>query len=1356
MPMAACSYSKPCMAKRDLEDTPKVPDEGSTSHGVAPKLTAFAKQLRKRYGTEIDPDVSLDPDFADDATGDELLERGETPAKQRLSRLSNLTPGDFRYKYKKEIGRGGMGIVLKVRDRDLQRSLAMKVLLGTGTPGAEETPRDHRKLTRFLEEAQITGQLDHPGVVSVHELGMDARGRPFFTMRLVRGHTLKKVFSAIEGSTKVAGLEEWTRNRAISALLRVCETIAFSHSKNVIHRDLKPSNIMVGRFGETYVMDWGLAKILGRDEQRNIAPKVEPGADESVSIVHSDRRTETDGDPGSPLLTMDGDVVGTPAYMAPEQAKGELEKVGTSADIYSLGAILYHLLTGRTPYSDEDSRQNPHVVLMRVLSGPPEPIHKLRKGVPVELAAICERAMAYSRKLRYATVQEFSADLSAYLEGRVVVAHETGSIAEFKKWVVRNKAMATVSAFAVVSLVAVLGRISYINATHNTKLDKSNAELIVATQKAESNAREVEASAKAIKAASLASERAAYGSSMNAAHLSLRLGETGAAQELLNSAQQDYRGWEWDHINLASDTSLQVWETGLTTSLEVAFSPDGLLTANAQSSGRSEIQIRSAINGDVIKSIEALPLSVTGLDFDSTSQRLAISCADKTVRVVEHFTGHEIIFDLDSSAEAVDFGPGGLLACATMESGVTVWDTQGKKGSSDSDPLHSFETAEPLTSVKFSSDGTYLAAGSKGGMVHIWNLKTREQLQLPLSEGDITEVAFHPTADIMSVCTDDSLVRIIRIKDGKALTLADRALIDTYATGCVFLPDGRVMTACADGLLRLLNINDTDITLVQGHTGGLSSIAIDDQGLNLVTGSSDGTLRLWSRLSFQAKTLLAGHEDVITSLGFSANGDVIATASKDASIRLWDSATAETIQVLRGHDKFATCLAFSPNGEWLASGTGERSKVDPKTGARTKLKSEIRLWDAKQGEFFSAFQHHSKYLTDMAFSPDSRFLAVASGDNTCSVWNVEEDSLVATLALDGTFANALVWNSAGTRILTGASDGRVQEWDPFRSEAPLKTHELGAGVLDLCYGVDDTQFIVGCLDSSVQIWTLGGQLRRKLESHQYGVRSVDLAPDGKRLVTRSHDGSMTIWNTEHWGTSLTLISVTRGGSPVFTSSVGDASFSPDGMRILSSKGSVAKIWETSPSSIRHNSMKNAKGVGDFVNELFEDYANPSDIITLIKGDTTISGDLRRAALRRVLLTASDPELQAKRAWETVMKPNASAKGYANALELAELASNLEPDNLNYRAVRAAALYRAGRYADALEILTELQELEWSTDTEPHPAGPIFLAMAAYQLGHDAQAQKTLTELEPLMNRPLWARLAGGLFEEAKGLVPAGD
>ena len=1334
------------MAKRDLEDTPETPDQGSTTQGVAPKLTAFAKQLRKRYGSDIDPDVSLDPDLVESHSEDAPVEKGETPAKQRLSRLSNLTPGDFRYKYKEEIGRGGMGVVLKVRDRDLQRSLAMKVLISTGTPGSDQTPRDHRKLTRFLEEAQITGQLDHPGVVSVHELGMDARGRPFFTMRLVRGHTLKEVFAAIEGSKKVAGLEDWTRNRALSALLRVCETIAFSHSKNVIHRDLKPSNIMVGRFGETYVMDWGLAKILGRDEKRNIAPRKEEDVDESVSIVRSDRRSETDGDPDSPLLTMDGDVVGTPAYMAPEQAKGELEKVGTSADIYSLGAILYHLLTGRTPYSDEDSRQNPHVVLMRVLSGPPEPIHKLRKGVPVELAAICERAMAYSRAQRYKSVQEFSADLSAYLEGRVVVAHETGSMAEFKKWVVRNKAMATVSAFAVIALVSTLGRISYINATHNTKLDKSNAELIVATQEAERNAREVEASARAIKAASLATERAAYGASMNAAHLSLRLGETAAAKELLESAQVEYRGWEWDHVRLASDTSLQVWDTGLTNSIEVAFSPDGSLTADVQSSGRSEIQIRSAVNGNLTKSLKALPLSVTGLDFDSTSQRLAISCADKTVRVVELFTGHEAIFDLDSSAEAVDFGPKGLLACATAEDGVVVWDTLGKNSSSDTRALHKLETTETLTSVKFSSTGTYLAAGSEGGLVQVWDLKTGDQLQLPLSEGDITEVAFHPSADIMAVCSDDGLVRIIRLKSGKALTLADRALIDAFATDCVFLPDGRVMTACSDGLLRLLNIQDTTITLVQGHNANVSSIAIDNLGMNLVTGSSDGTMRLWSRLSFQATTLLAGHEDDITALGFSANGEVVATASRDASIRLWDSNTAETIQVLRGHDKYAKCLAFSPDGQWLASGSGTRPKE----------KSEIRLWDARRGEFFTVFLHHSKYLTDMEFSPDSRFLAVASGDKTCSIWNVEEESLVATLALDDTVANALVWNSAGTRILTGGSDGIVQEWDPFRPDAPLRSHDIGAGVLDLCYGVDSTTFVVGCLDASVQVWTLGGQRLHKLASHSYGVRSVDLAPNGKRLISRSHDGSMIIWNTEHWGSPLTLNSVVRSGSPVFSTSVQDASFSPDGKRILTSEGVVAEIWETTSSANRHNSMKKAKGVGDLVNELFEDYANPLDIIKSINADSTISGDLRRAALRRVTMTASDPELQAKRAWETVMKPNASTKGYANALVLADLALKLEPNNLDYLGARAAALYRTGNYEEALVLLTELDELSWSTDTEPHPAGAIFLAMASYQLGNAAHATQTLKDLEPLMQRPLWARLAGGLFDEAKDLVQQED
>src|SRR5688500_466293 len=205
-----------------------------------------------------------------------------------------------------------MGVVLRVWDEDLRRHLAMKVMLGKGLGTAAGRPSDPKLLARFLEEAQVTGQLDHPGIVPVHDLGLDAEGRVYFTMKLVKGVTLGEVFDE-----RARGEGGWTQQRVLGLLLKVCEAMSYAHAKGVIHRDLKPANVMVGKFGEVYVMDWGLAKILGREDGKDV--RIRPnGAPPEGGRRRSDRRARPAEMPDTALYTMDGDVLGTPAYMPPE------------------------------------------------------------------------------------------------------------------------------------------------------------------------------------------------------------------------------------------------------------------------------------------------------------------------------------------------------------------------------------------------------------------------------------------------------------------------------------------------------------------------------------------------------------------------------------------------------------------------------------------------------------------------------------------------------------------------------------------------------------------------------------------------------------------------------------------------------------------------------------------------------------------------------------------------------------------------------------------------------------------------------------------------------------------------------
>ncbi|MHC4379104.1 MAG: bifunctional serine/threonine-protein kinase/formylglycine-generating enzyme family protein, partial [Planctomycetota bacterium] len=311
---------------------------------------------------------------------------------------------------------------------------------------------------RFVEEAQIASQLEHPGVVPIHDLAVDGDGLLFFTMRLVEGDTLS---SALEEHR--AGSDTWTQVRLLEVLVRICDAVAFAHDRGVLHRDLKPQNVLLGRFGEVYVTDWGLAKLLDRG-----GPAEGDGSSEgegpakgnsSGGELRSARADRFADDPDSAARTVAGSIVGTPNYMPPEQAGLNEGRVDERSDVYGLGSMLYELLAGAAPYAERG--RTGLQILTGLVEGPPRPLGELAPRTPPELIAICERAMARNREDRYAGAEALRDDLRAYLENRVVRAHRTGPLAELRKWYRRNRAFATTLAASLLVVVLGLGLFSY-------------------------------------------------------------------------------------------------------------------------------------------------------------------------------------------------------------------------------------------------------------------------------------------------------------------------------------------------------------------------------------------------------------------------------------------------------------------------------------------------------------------------------------------------------------------------------------------------------------------------------------------------------------------------------------------------------------------------------------------------------------------------------------------------------------------------------------------------------------------------------------------------------------------------------
>lgn len=375
--------------------------------------------------------------LADSLQGESNLDSPAHPEK-REEQIRKLTTkekfqnsGERIYKVIGVLGYGGMSVVLEGIDEEINRPVAIKVLL------LRSDSLDERcsGTLRFIKEANIASRLEHPGIPSVYDIGVDPEGQPFFTMPLVKGRTLNEVITQAHSESQTP----WKDSQLLQTIVTLCRIIDYAHTEGIIHRDLKPANIMVGQFGEIYVMDWGLAKDVN-------SKLIDPPSTYSSIAKIEDSKESTE-------LTLEGEVLGTPAYLSPEQATGNLDHIDKRSDVYSIGAILYHLLTSSPPYLNEGESSTPKELINSVLKSAPQSILSINPKIPVELSLICNQAMSRSVDARYSSARELGEDLQAFLDNRVVQAYRTGTWAKLSKWMNRNKVVASFALIIVVLLI---------------------------------------------------------------------------------------------------------------------------------------------------------------------------------------------------------------------------------------------------------------------------------------------------------------------------------------------------------------------------------------------------------------------------------------------------------------------------------------------------------------------------------------------------------------------------------------------------------------------------------------------------------------------------------------------------------------------------------------------------------------------------------------------------------------------------------------------------------------------------------------------------------------------------------------
>ncbi|NOT30390.1 MAG: protein kinase, partial [Planctomycetes bacterium] len=857
------------------------------------------------------------------------LEPGTPTLAARLERIAAHGAKRARYTVLGELAQGGMGKILRAWDEGLSREVAMKVVsLQPAKGSSDEENADHEKrLTRFIDEARITGQLDHPGIVPVYEIGLadaDASesGAVFFTMPLLRGANLKSVFERVHH-----GADGWTLQRAVDVMHTVCMTVAFAHQKGVVHRDLKPENIMVGPFGEAYVLDWGLALLLGRAERSSI--------------------------------------VGTPAYMSPEQAAGRSAQVGPRSDVYSLGAILYELFARRVPHElSLETHTDKDESFESVLAAPPRPLSELSADVPPELAAICAKAMAREPNARYASALEMAADLEAWLAGRVVGALESGPLTHFRKWRARNRGLAfALEAMAALCLVG--GAAFFLQ--ERTWLKEVEAKHALARV-------------------------SAYAAGLSAADLGLRAHEVGESKRRLAACEPLLRGWEWRHLALRADASERVLRGHERAVRSLAVSPDGRMLASGSDDG--DVVLWDA-DGALRARLEGHNGFVTSVVFTPDGTHLASASIDKSV----------LLWDVQSGQleRLVSAHPADVMALAFSHDGrvLASGDARGKlvlSSIADAGCLAYRQPTTPdgLVALDFVPGTDELAAAYLSGFVRVFGPALELRRQVRASQSSLTGLDADPEGCFLAVACEGSAVLL------DATTLARVSELggpSSKIRALAFAPDGARLATCGyDSVLRVWDLERRDVVSeLDGHDNDVNAVAFFPDGRRLVTGAEDDSLRVWD-LERAPVLVLDEHDAWIDALAFAPDGRTLLTGAHDRVLRMFDAATGAEFAAAETPG-IVDCVAWGADGE-VFYGCG-----DP--APRRALAFELDL--------VSALPAGVGYPKTLVSEPATGRLFTRDSQGIVRVYDTQKARELATLATDDETAS-LALSPDGRRL----------------------------------------------------------------------------------------------------------------------------------------------------------------------------------------------------------------------------------------------------------------------------------------------------------------------------------------------------